>query len=433
MHLSRLLLILALLVLSGFIAFKFLFPRHHKHHHHHHHQKEKIRGVDLGGWLVLEPWITPSVFKQFENTPRNETAIDEYSLNLRLGPVEAQRHLEEHWSTWVTEEDFKRIKEYGLTHVRIPFGWWIFGDAPAYYHNISHLDRGLDLAHKYGIKVLLDLHAAPGSQNGFDNSGVVCKSIQYGNNPATDTQEVPAWSTNKTNLEITTEILKKTALRYKHHPAVWGLEFVNEPGWGVDFDVLKQWYMDTYHVLRDIQPHWQLVMEESFRPFNWEGFMANKTEYFNVMLDSHIYLAFNSNIIEMTDETEILKQSCVQTQRVDFMENRELPTIVGEWSLAADDCARWLNGFWVGNRKTDSGFNCSKNNYSENFYIQIAKNQLFSFERAEGWMFWNFKNELEDEWSWFRMVELGWVPRNAKDIPEFVKDSICAQEPEFLN
>jgi len=29
---------------------------------------QKIRGVNLGGWLVLEPWITPSVF---EATPGN--------------------------------------------------------------------------------------------------------------------------------------------------------------------------------------------------------------------------------------------------------------------------------------------------------------------------------------------------------------------------
>jgi len=30
--------------------------------------KDKVRGVNLGGWLVLEPWITPSIF---EATPGN--------------------------------------------------------------------------------------------------------------------------------------------------------------------------------------------------------------------------------------------------------------------------------------------------------------------------------------------------------------------------
>lgn len=30
--------------------------------------QEKVRGVNLGGWLLLEPWITPSIF---EATPEN--------------------------------------------------------------------------------------------------------------------------------------------------------------------------------------------------------------------------------------------------------------------------------------------------------------------------------------------------------------------------
>lgn len=32
---------------------------------------DKVRGVNLGGWFVLEPWITPSLF---ENGPAN--AVD---------------------------------------------------------------------------------------------------------------------------------------------------------------------------------------------------------------------------------------------------------------------------------------------------------------------------------------------------------------------
>ena len=29
--------------------------------------KDKIRGVNLGGWLVLEPWITPTIFEEVNN------------------------------------------------------------------------------------------------------------------------------------------------------------------------------------------------------------------------------------------------------------------------------------------------------------------------------------------------------------------------------
>ena len=390
---------------------------------------EKIRGVNLGGWLVLEPWIVPSIFKQFESNPYNETAIDEFSFNLRLGAAEAQRQLEEHWSTWVQDEDFRKIKEYGLTHVRIPYGWWIFGDSPSYVHNISHLDRGLDLAAKYGIKVLLDLHGAPGSQNGFDNSGVVCKSVQYGNNPATYTQEDPEWSTNKTNLLLTTEILKKTALRYKDHPAVWGIEFVSGPYWDVDLDVLKQWYVDTYNVLRHLVPHWQMVMHDSFRPYSWFGFMQNTTEFFNVSLESHLYFAFDQNIYNMTED-QILQKSCDQAADMDFLVAKELPRFVGEWSLAVDDCAKYINGFHTRTRKKDMGLSC-QNNFSKDFYRKMAQNQLWVFERSLGWMFWNFKNGLENDWSWFKMVELGWVPRDAHDIPEFINKSSCVVKQHF--
>ena len=41
---------------------------------------EKIRGVNLGGWFVLEPWITPSIF---EATPDN--VLDEYTMGELAG------------------------------------------------------------------------------------------------------------------------------------------------------------------------------------------------------------------------------------------------------------------------------------------------------------------------------------------------------------
>lgn len=391
----------------------------------------KIRGVNLGGWLVLEPWIRPSLFSQFLTTSPNETAIDEFSFNKRLGPTEARRQLEKHWSEWVTEADFQRIHEYGLTHVRIPFGWWIFGDSEDYVHNISHLDRALDLAMKYEIKVLLDLHAAPGSQNGFDNSGIVCQSIQYGNHPATETQKDPMFDRDSNNMEVARKVLRKVAERYRTHPAVWGLEFVNEPYWGIDIDLLKEWYVGNYNELRSIVPHWQLVMQESFRPYSWVGFMQNTSEYSNIYLDSHIYLAFDPKNIALQDEDALLQKACDEAKQVEFMVQNEMKTFVGEWSLAINDCAEWLNGFRIGNRATDMGLDCGKA-MSKDFYKKLAKNQLWVFEKSEGWMFWNFKNELENDWSWFKMVELGWVPNNAQDIPEFIKDSTCKEENGFL-
>jgi glucan 1,3-beta-glucosidase len=62
-----------------------------------------------------------------------------------------------------------------MDHVRFPFGYWIvqnFGDEP-YIPQISwrYLLRGIEYCRQNGLRVNLDLHGAPGSQNGWNHSG----------------------------------------------------------------------------------------------------------------------------------------------------------------------------------------------------------------------------------------------------------------------
>jgi glucan 1,3-beta-glucosidase len=37
--------------------------------------------------------------------------------------------------------------------------------------------------------------------------------------------------------------------------------------------------------------------------------------------------------------------ACAQKQQIALMEREFGPVVVGEWSLATDNCAMWLNGF----------------------------------------------------------------------------------------
>jgi len=61
-----------------------------------------------------------------------------------------------------------------LNHVRIPIGYWAIrplpGD-PYVQGQLKHLNNAINWAGSVGLKVWIDLHGAPGSQNGFDNSG----------------------------------------------------------------------------------------------------------------------------------------------------------------------------------------------------------------------------------------------------------------------
>lgn len=87
----------------------------------------QIRGVNLGGWMVLEPWITPSLFYQFLGGNENNTAMDMYSFCEILGAEEANRQLRRHWETWVTEAIIEEMYQSGaLNSIRLPVGDFMY-------------------------------------------------------------------------------------------------------------------------------------------------------------------------------------------------------------------------------------------------------------------------------------------------------------------
>ncbi len=87
----------------------------------------QIRGVNLGGWMVLEPWITPSLFYQFLGGDETNTAFDTYTFCQVLGPVEANKQLRRHWETWVTEDIIKELAASGAVNsLRLPVGDYMY-------------------------------------------------------------------------------------------------------------------------------------------------------------------------------------------------------------------------------------------------------------------------------------------------------------------
>lgn len=69
------------------------------------------------------------------------------------------------------ESDFQQIKSLGLNHVRLPVGFWsIVGNSSEPYPvgAYPYVKKAVDWAKKYGLRVIIDIHGAPGSQNGYD-------------------------------------------------------------------------------------------------------------------------------------------------------------------------------------------------------------------------------------------------------------------------
>ena len=93
---------------------------------HHDPFNQQIRGVNLGGWMVLEPWITPSLFYQFLGKDKHTTAMDTYTFCQVLGPEEGNRQLRIHWDTWLTEEYISQLANLNINSLRLPLGDWMF-------------------------------------------------------------------------------------------------------------------------------------------------------------------------------------------------------------------------------------------------------------------------------------------------------------------
>lgn len=81
----------------------------------------QTHGVNLGGWLVTEPFIVPNLYIPYQNsTPQ---AVDEYTLSQALGDDLAE-FMTNHYETFITEEDFAQIAAAGMNWIRLPVPFW---------------------------------------------------------------------------------------------------------------------------------------------------------------------------------------------------------------------------------------------------------------------------------------------------------------------
>ncbi|KAI9838903.1 MAG: hypothetical protein M1819_004111 [Sarea resinae] len=375
---------------------------------------ETVYGVNLGGWFVLEPWITPSIFDEWSN---GGGVVDEYTLCQTLGYDAAYSLLSEHWNSWITQDDFNEIAAAGLNHVRIPIGYWAFtlleGD-PYVQGQLNVLDQAIGWAAGAGLKVIIDLHGAPGSQNGFDNSG------RYG--PI-------LWQTGD-NVPVTLNVIQSIADRYAwQSEVVTAIELINEPfGPALDTNQIKKFYYDGWGNIRTDNQDTAVVIHDAFEdPLDfWNGFMNIQSGVWHVILDTHCYQIFDTNQIAFSP-TEHISAACAEGNELAQLDKW---TIVGEWTGAQTDCAKWLNGLGKGARY-DGTFPGSSyvgscdgkyegtvaglsgdDKYNLRRFIEA---QLDAYERRTGWVFWTWKTESAPEWNLQDLLANGLFPQPLSD------------------
>ena len=255
-----------------------------------------IRGVNLGGWFSLEPFITPSMFNSYDS---KLNIVDEYTLTQHLGPSDAAKTLEKHYAQFMNEQTFQDVQAAGFDHVRIPYSYWAVTTYPGdpYVPKISwrYLLRGIEYARKYGLRVNLDLHAVPGSQNGWNHSGRQ-GSIGWlnGTDGALNAQR---------SLDLHTQLSTFFAQpRYDNVVGIYGL--VNEPKMTVlpEQDVLD-WTTKAIDIVRQNGIKQTITFGDGFLGLpNWQGKL---TGIDNLVMDAHQYVIFNVDQIAFSHQTKI--------------------------------------------------------------------------------------------------------------------------------
>lgn len=348
---------------------------------------KKIRGVNLGGWLVLERWITENLFSDVKS-------LDETYLGLELGPDRVRERLKVHRDEFITERDFEDIACKGFNAVRIPVPFYLFEDVGPYVHCYEYVDNAFNWAEKFGLKVLIDLHTVPGGHNGTDNSGII---------------GICQWSTKQEFVDYTVQVLGKIAQRYGSRKAMWGIGALNEPmcsdteagkmlniqnlmnkyvpvnkeaakgNQNYTLAFLQQFYLDAYKAIRQhMQSDKFVVFSDAFELEIWDDFFQNP-EFEGVVLDTHHYL--------MTPDCTLFHEKNIQVYE-EYLKKlgkkigpvaRRLPVIVGEWNI----------------QNQADGLMAMSWKERDTLYTAISQGFQDAMEDCLGWFYWTYKVHMK--------------------------------------
>ena len=358
-----------------------------------------INGVNLGNWLVLEKWMSPDLFE-------STTAEDETGLCQQLDHEIKLERFRTHRNAFITERDFAYLAAHGFDTVRLPVPWFVFGDAPPFVGCIEYVDRAFEWAATHGLKVMLDLHTVPGSQNGFDNGGLcgVCR-----------------WHRSPDDVEFVLALLERLTSRYRGHPAFWAIEVLNEPiseelwttldiptrypaadpadaagSEPVPTEFLRGFYRDAYRRIRAADPDVTIVFHDGFRLAEWGSFFSD-AGFSNYLLDTHLYLMAHTWISGEDDLDGYLRYVETDFKPALAAAATHSPLIVGEWCL----------------NTSAERITTEDQSTRRDYYRRIAEAQLHAWEVTVGWFYWSYKLQVSgpalDGWDFGKSVALGYL------------------------
>tara|TARA_B100000073_G_scaffold187715_1_gene155404 strand:+ start:1472 stop:3406 length:1935 start_codon:yes stop_codon:yes gene_type:complete len=211
-----------------------------------------LRGFGLGGWLVPEGYMlhNQAWIAGFESP----TEIENHVIDL-IGVDAAENFWNLYRDNYVAQADIDQIADWGFNHIRVPFHYKQFYDSTGTETPMGYaiIDELITWCEPYNMYIILDMHCAPGGQNG---------------GPISDSDGTARLWLEESNKELTIQIWKEIATYYSDNTLIGGYDLINEPvlPGGVSLEEFKQLYVDITNAIREVDTNHLLFIEG-----NWYG------------------------------------------------------------------------------------------------------------------------------------------------------------------
>jgi endoglucanase len=235
-----------------------------------------MRGVNLGGWFVMEKWMCPLTS---DSEPDTYTVMQ--TLDNRFGVSTEESLISYYQQHWITTTDLDNIQSLGFNVIRVPVWYGQF----YYLNNISNsgwrpdafteLDWVVSNAAQRGIYTIIDMHGVVGGQSTSDDTGYAGQNQYWSNS---NDQGNTAW------------MWWQIASHYNGNANVAGYDLINEPTGAPNTSAVWTAYNSLYNSVRSADANHMIIMEGTFGNWNWSMLPApSQYGWTNVMYQMHSY------------------------------------------------------------------------------------------------------------------------------------------------
>jgi aryl-phospho-beta-D-glucosidase BglC (GH1 family) len=337
-------------------------------------------GVSFGGWLLTEPsWM----FDQF-NAPAEADLVAKFQTE--GGDEFAVNTMRNHWSNYIPDIALDTLANFGVTHCRIPIGFWIV-DTPVnviipstkrgaynfgYNHEgfvtggLNYLEEMLVKLKARGIHALIDLHAMPGGSSSCQSYAgwQVNQPLFWSSSPPATNETIISsacggagpYRSSRGNAKTWMQVGKDALISL----ATWinklekdstmsgtivGLEVVNEPGLGFNNvqPQIEQFLTEIVPTLQQILSSTQVNVTLNFigpNDNNAGPWVASQIAngLFNasrLLIDFHQYFNWDGSLSWQQLANEMCDMTNTSSRWSQYTTSG-LPVIIGEWSCSTN-------------------------------------------------------------------------------------------------